>query len=113
MAKIKERRLWVDPPAPDQGVVRFRWYYGIPGDDLVAMVDTAQDDADLPPFFETTEPEVWLGKDGNDLTEGKYQFVATGLDAVGNESTPYQHTAWGDATIDISAPDPLTGGGIE
>jgi hypothetical protein len=114
MAKTRRRRLWVDPPAADQGVTSTRWYYGQPGDDLAAQVDAAQDQADLPPFFETTVPEIIIGIQGaTDMSEGQYQFVQTHVDAAGNESTPYQHPAWADVTIDVTPPDPGTGGGIE
>ncbi len=113
MAKIRKRRLWVDNPPPEQGVTSWRWYYGLVGDDLTAAVDAAADQADLPPFYETSEPELILGEDDTQLTEGRYQFVETALDAAGNESDPYQHPAWADIEIDVTPPDPSTGGGIE
>ena len=113
MAKIRKRRLWVDDPAAAQGVKSTRWYYGQPGDDIAAQIDAAEDQADLPPFFETADPELTLGIPGAELTEGRYQFLATHVDEAGNESDPYQHPAWADVVIDVVPPDPPTGGGIE
>ncbi len=110
MAKTRTWRLWVDDPPPEQGVKAWRWYWGPPGGDLATLVDAAEDPADLPPFFPTTAPEVLIGE--GDLAEGRYEFVNTALDEVGNESTPYQHPGWADVLIDVTPPDPPTGGGI-
>ena len=113
MAKIRKRRLWVDTPPAEQGVVGVRWYYGVPGEDLATLVDAAEDQADLPPFFQTTEPEIYLGNDDTQMTEGRYEFVSTFLDEAGNESDPYQHPAWADIPLDVVPPDPPMGGGTE
>ena len=118
MAKVRKRRLWVDDPEAVQGVKTTRWYYADPNEDLAALIDAAEDQADLPPFFETSsaagvEPDLTLGEVDTQLTEGRYQFMATHLDEAGNESDPYQHPAWADVVIDVVPPDPPTGGGIE
>lgn len=106
MAKIRNRRLFADPPL-DTDVIGYDWYVTAAGDDSVAFL-AAADTGILTPAQRTTVPEYFP-----DQVEGDYQYCVIAVDDAGNESDPYQHPAWQSVPLDVTPPAAASGGGID
>lgn len=107
MARVRSRRVFWEAPA-DSDVNGYVFYVGDPqSGSFLADVDAGQ----VEPFRELTGTEIILGEGAID--EGNYQFAVCSQDTAGNYSDPYQHPAWQNVPLDLSAPNPPTGGGLE
>lgn len=104
MAKVKAKKLTVDP-AP--GVDFWDWYQRDAASDVdawLAAID-AGDKSDL--FLETDVPEAPIPQ-----VEGTFDFAVIQRDTAGNESDPVSFAGWRAVPLDLSPPDPATGGAI-
>jgi hypothetical protein len=106
MARVKERELFWDPPA-DTDISHYAVYSGAPDvPDFLANVDAGI----VEPLAEPAEPVLRLTE--GMLEEGNYQFAVCSVDGAGNFSDPYQHPAWQSVPLDLTAPNPPSGGGL-
>ena len=104
MSKIKQKKLTVDL-AP--GVDFWDWYQRDAGpvamDTWLASIDAGNET----PFATTEVPEVDIPE-----IEGTFDFAVIQKDAAGNESDPATFPSWSGVSLDLSPPDPATGGQI-
>lgn len=107
MAKIRQRRLFVDPPNATD-LVGYDWYFAdAAADSGQFLSDCDNGNAPNPPA-RTTAPQYFP-----DQPEGDYQFCVIAVDDAGNESDPYQHPAWVSVPLDVTPPDAPSAGGID
>ncbi len=106
MSRVKERQIFWDPPS-DTDITGYEVYSDDPqNSDFLDEVDAGV----VTPLATTTAPELTLSE--GLLPEGNYQFAAVSKDTAGNLSDPYQHPAWQNVPLDLTAPNPPSGGGI-
>ncbi len=104
MAKIRKRRIHWDAPS-DLDVAGYDVYVleaGAP--DLLGLADRG----DIFPAQRVVNPEYFP-----DQPEGNYQYCVIVVDDAGNESDPYQHPDWQNVPLDVTAPAPASGGGLD
>ena len=104
MARIARRRMFWDPPAATD-VTSYEVYAGPPGPGFGGEVDAGN----VPVHATVSDPEYFI----ENLPEGNHQFVVVAVDDAGNRSDPYQHPAWADVPLDVTPPDPPSGGGLD
>lgn len=106
MSRVRTREIFWEAPA-DTDITGYAVYSGSPQDqNFLAEVDAGA----VPPLEEVTETSLQLGE--GSLPEGNYQFCVCSKDAAGNFSDPYQHPAWQNVPLDLTAPNPPSGGGL-
>ena len=108
MSRVSERRLYWDAPA-NSGPVTYAVYSGDTGNtNFIAEVDAGN----VAPMWEELMTTEILLVEGS-LPEGNYQFAVCAVDVNENYSDPYQHPAWANVPLDLTAPNPPTGGGLD
>ena len=106
MARIRKRELYWDAPG-DSDISGYAVYSGDPqNQQFLPEVDAGS----VEPLREVTGTSLVL--DEGDLPEGNYQFAVCSKDTAGNFSDPYQHPAWQNVPLDLTAPKPPAGGGL-
>jgi hypothetical protein len=106
MSRVRVRELYWEAPA-DTDISGYVVYSAAPDvPNFLANVDAGQ----IEPLGETAETSYTLGEGA--LPEGNYQFAVCSKDTAGNFSDPYQHPAWQSVPLDLTAPNPPSGGGL-
>ena len=106
MAKIRKRRIHWDAPS-DTDVVGYDVYVASASEDSAQFLSDA-DTGNRVPTQHVPIPEYFP-----DQEEGDWQYCVIVLDDAGNESDPYQHEAWRNVPLDVTAPGPASGGGLD
>lgn len=104
MSKIKRKKLTVDL-AP--GVDFWDWYQRDTAPDLDVWLASIDAGGTISPFETTEIPEVDIPE-----VEGVFDFAVIQKDNAGNESNPMTFPSWTAVPLDLSPPDPATGGQI-
>lgn len=107
MAKIRERRLFVEPPAATD-VVGYDWYFTDAASDSAQFLTDCDNGSPPNPPVRTTAPQYFP-----DQPEGDYQYCVIAVDDASNESDPFQAEEWRNVPLDVTPPDAPTVGGIE
>ena len=107
MSRVRTRRLFWSP-SPSADLAGYAVYAAPAGDStFVAQVDAGNV---VPLFPSVTASEVILSSGA--IPEGTWQFAVCAVDNTGNYSDPYQSASWVNVPLDLTAPQPPTGGNV-